>query len=79
MDGQQTDGADVAGTADSARTPGASGAGTAGAGTAGVDDALVPRLNLIEDQPLASRAEAYAQVHDELRDELEGGDVQRHG
>jgi hypothetical protein len=79
MDGQQTDGADVAGTADGARTPAASGAGTAGAGTAGVDDALVPRLNLIEDQPLASRAEAYAQVHDELRDELEGGDVQRHG
>ena len=52
--------------------------GAAGAGTTG-DDALVPRLNLIEDQPLASRADAYAQVHDELRDELEGGDVQRNG
>ncbi|HEV7183146.1 MAG TPA: hypothetical protein VGN33_01525 [Leifsonia sp.] len=46
---------------------------------AGADDALVPRLKLIEDQPLASRADAYAQVHEELRDELEGGDVQRHG
>jgi hypothetical protein len=71
MDGQQTDGA---GTPDGAGTAGAD-----GAGTAGTDDALVPRLNLIEDQPLASRADAYAQVHDELRDELEGGDVQRHG
>jgi hypothetical protein len=79
MDGQQTDGA---GTPDGAGTAGTGSAGTAGAdgaGTAGADDALVPRLNLIEDQPLASRADAYAQVHDELRDELEGGDVQRHG
>ncbi|GAA1446311.1 hypothetical protein [Leifsonia poae] len=42
-----------------------------------VDDALVPRLKLIEDQPLATRAEAYAQMHDELRDVLEGGDVHR--
>jgi hypothetical protein len=41
------------------------------------DEALVPRLHLIEDQPLATRADAYAQVHDELRDELEGGDVHR--
>jgi hypothetical protein len=79
MDGQQTDGAGAAG---GAGTAGADGAGTAGAGAngaKGADDALVPRLNLIEDQPLASRADAYAQVHDELRDELEGGDVQRHG
>ncbi|WP_431279851.1 hypothetical protein [Leifsonia poae] len=45
----------------------------------GADDALVPRLNLIEDQPLAARADAYAQVHDELRDQLEGGDVPRNG
>ena len=63
MDGQQTEGA----------------GGAEGAGTAGADDALVPRLNLIEDQPLASRADAYAQMHDELREELEGGDVQRNG
>ncbi|MFF1574671.1 hypothetical protein ACFVWR_18170 [Leifsonia sp. NPDC058292] len=46
---------------------------------AGAEAALVSRLNLIEDQPLASRADAYSQVHDELRAELEGGDVQRHG
>jgi len=45
----------------------------------GADDGFVPRVELIEDQPLASRAEAYAQLHDELRAELEGGDVQRHG
>ncbi len=45
-----------------------------------IDDALLPRLRVIEDQPLASRAEAYAQVHDELRQLLEGGDVPRtHG
>ncbi|WP_426515675.1 hypothetical protein ACPPVQ_13805 [Diaminobutyricibacter sp. McL0618] len=45
-----------------------------------IDDALVPRLRVIEDQPLPSRAEAYAQVHDELRQLLEGGDVPRtHG
>lgn len=45
-----------------------------------IDDALMPRLRVIEDQPLTSRAEAYAQVHDELRQLLEGGDVPRtHG
>lgn len=45
-----------------------------------LDDALMPRLRVIEDQPLASRAEAYTQVHDELRQLLEGGDVPRtHG
>jgi hypothetical protein len=38
------------------------------------DDALVPRLKLIEDQPLESRADAYAQLHEELRAQLEGGD-----
>jgi hypothetical protein len=41
------------------------------------DDALVPRLRVIEDQPLATRAEAYTQLNDELRDRLEGGDVSR--
>jgi hypothetical protein len=48
-------------------------------GERGANDGFVPRVELIEDQPLASRAEAYAQLHDELRAELEGGDVQRHG
>jgi hypothetical protein len=46
---------------------------------ASANDGFVPRVELIENQPLASRAEAYAQLHDELRAELEGGDVQRHG
>ncbi|NEN07581.1 hypothetical protein G3T36_17115 [Diaminobutyricibacter tongyongensis] len=45
-----------------------------------IDDALMPRLRVIEDQPLSTRAEAYAQVHDELQKLLEGGDVPRtHG
>jgi hypothetical protein len=38
-------------------------------------DALLSRLRLIEDQPLESRAAAYAQVHDELQHILEGGDA----
>jgi hypothetical protein len=37
-------------------------------------DGLVDRIRLIEDQPLESRADAYAAVHDELRRVLEGGD-----
>jgi hypothetical protein len=37
-------------------------------------DALLSRLRLIEDQPLDSRAEAFAQIHDRLRSTLEGGD-----
>jgi hypothetical protein len=39
-----------------------------------LDDALVPRLRVIEEQPLDRRAEAYAQVHDELKSRLEGSD-----
>ncbi|WP_382307013.1 hypothetical protein [Herbiconiux sp. UC225_62] len=39
------------------------------------DAALVPRLRLIEEQPLDQRATAYAQVHDELKARLEGGDA----
>jgi len=38
------------------------------------DDALLPRLRLIEEQPLDQRASAYAQLHDELKGRLEGGD-----
>jgi hypothetical protein len=38
---------------------------------------LLPRLRLIEDQPLASRAEALARVHDELQSVLERGDLQQ--
>lgn len=37
-------------------------------------DALVARLRVIEDQPLETRAEALAQVHEELRALLEAGD-----
>jgi aspartate aminotransferase-like enzyme len=37
-------------------------------------DALLSRLRLIDDQPLESRAAAFAQLHDELRNRLEGGD-----
>lgn len=42
--------------------------------TAPADDALVARLDVIEEQPLASRADAYAQVHAELQRRLEGDD-----
>ena len=38
------------------------------------DDALVSRLAAIEGQPLEARASAYVQVHDQLRERLEGGD-----
>lgn len=37
-------------------------------------DALVARLELIEDQPLAERSEAYAQLHEALQSRLEGSD-----
>lgn len=39
-------------------------------------DGLLPRLNLIEDQPLESRAEAYSHLHDELREALDAADRQ---
>jgi hypothetical protein len=38
------------------------------------NDALLSRLRLIEDQPLASRAAAFAQINDELQSRLESGD-----
>ncbi len=37
--------------------------------------ALVARLRVIEDQPLETRAEALAELHDELRAMLEAGDA----
>jgi len=40
-------------------------------------DALLSRLIVIEDQPLADRADAYAHVHEQLQRELEGGDTHR--
>ncbi len=39
--------------------------------------ALLSRLRVIEDQPLDTRAEALAQLHDELRAQLEAGDSTR--
>lgn len=39
-----------------------------------IDEALVTRLSLIEDQPLGDRAVAFAQLVDELRAHLEGTD-----
>ncbi len=38
------------------------------------DDGLLSRVKLIEDQPLESRAAAYSQLHEELRQQLEGND-----
>ena len=40
-------------------------------------DGLLSRLSLIEDQPLESRAAAFAQLHEELQSALEGSDHQR--
>ena len=40
--------------------------------------ALVTRLRVIEDQPLATRADALAQLHEELRSMLEAGDARPH-
>lgn len=38
------------------------------------DDGLLPRLRVIEDQPLQERAASYAALHDRLSAALEGGD-----
>lgn len=43
------------------------------------NDALLSRLRVIEDQPLESRADAYSQIHDQLRSTLEGGDAPHAG
>jgi len=37
------------------------------------DDELISRLRLIEEQPLTTRAEAYAALHDELARRLDSG------
>lgn len=39
-------------------------------------DALVSRLSLIEERPLAERADAYGRLHDELNRVLEGSDIE---
>jgi hypothetical protein len=38
-------------------------------------DSLSPRLDAIEGRPLEQRAAALAELHDELRARLEGGDA----
>jgi hypothetical protein len=42
---------------------------------AGETNALLSRLRLIEDQPLESRAVAFAQIHEELQSRLDSGDA----
>ncbi|MDO9590943.1 MAG: hypothetical protein Q7J04_07365 [Microcella sp.] len=39
-----------------------------------VDEALLSRLALIDERPLTERGEAYRQLHDELRTQLEATD-----
>ena len=39
------------------------------------NNALLSRLRLIEDQPLESRAVAFAQIHEELQTRLDSGDA----
>ncbi len=51
----------------------------AGTETSAETDALLSRLRVIEDQPLDTRATAYAQLHDQLQARLEGGDAPAHG
>lgn len=64
-------------TTPSETSPGADDAETQGGGET---NALLSRLRLIEDQPLESRAAAFAQVNDELQARLESGDIPRqHG
>jgi hypothetical protein len=38
------------------------------------DNTLVSRLRVIEDQPLESRAVAFAQIHERLQSQLDSGD-----
>ena len=39
------------------------------------DGELVSALSVVESQPLETRAEGYAKLYDELRAQLEGGDL----
>lgn len=39
-----------------------------------IQEALLDRIRLIEDQPLEQRAAAFAQVHEQLQAALEGSD-----
>ena len=39
------------------------------------DGELVSALSVVEGQPLETRAEGYAKLYDDLRAQLEGGDI----
>jgi hypothetical protein len=43
------------------------------------NNTLVSRLRVIEDQPLESRAVAFAQIHEELQARLDSGDAAHPG
>jgi hypothetical protein len=47
---------------------------TDGAHDPEIENALLSRLALIDEQPLGDRAAAFRQVHDELRQQLEAPD-----
>lgn len=48
--------------------------------TDGFEDAeLMERLRVIEEQPLEERAAAFAKLHDELKQALEGDATAQHG
>ena len=48
---------------------------TESTGSSEETNALLSRLRLIEDQPLESRAVAFAQIHEELQARLDSGDT----
>ena len=41
------------------------------------ENELLSRVRLIEDQPLEARADAFAQIHEELQSTLESSDHNR--
>ncbi|WP_139230622.1 MULTISPECIES: hypothetical protein [unclassified Leifsonia] len=67
-DEQQPAPTDPATRGQSAAAPSAPGPAPAG------EDGLVARLDVIEEQPLEARADAYAHLHEQLRRTLEGDD-----
>ena len=80
----ETENLSVGGEVDGAETGGAVGVGGAadvGGGFVSNDDevSLVPRLLLIEDQPLETRAAAFVQIHDALQQQLAGADIAASG
>jgi hypothetical protein len=50
---------------------------THGGGAPVDNDALIARLQTIEDLPLEERAAAFVKIHDELQAALEGADAPR--